>query len=94
MLQDLNTELTQYIMVDLGYLEPITIPEKNLMSYAQENNVNTNYDIEQGDSDFVNDIELEDDTILNYEKDKFEEDDNDSDDDIDEISSSSEFDSD
>ena len=29
------------------------------MSHAQENNDNTNYDIEQGDSDFINDIEPE-----------------------------------
>ncbi|PON89763.1 hypothetical protein TorRG33x02_144430 [Trema orientale] len=36
------------------------------MPYAQENNPNSNYDIEQEDGDFVNDIELEDDTILDY----------------------------
>ena len=93
MLQDLN--FSNFILtVDLGHLEPISIPQENLMSHAQENSVNTNYDIEQGDDDFVNDIELEDDTILDYEEAGFEEDDNDSDDDVDEILSSSEFDSD
>ena len=49
------------------------------MSHAQENNVSTNYDIEQGDDDFINDIKFEDDTILDYEEEEFKEDDNDND---------------
>ncbi|PON89590.1 hypothetical protein TorRG33x02_145720, partial [Trema orientale] len=81
------------LTVELGHLEPIFIPQENLMSHAQENNVNTNYDIEQRDDDFINDIKLEDDTVLDYEKDEFEENHNDSDDDLHEIPSSSEFDS-
>ena len=92
-LQDLNS--SNFILtVDLGHLELISIPRENLMPHAQENNPNSNYDIEQEDGDFVNDIELEDDTILDYNETEFEEDDNDSDDDVDEILSSSEFDSD
>ncbi|PON64575.1 hypothetical protein PanWU01x14_122870 [Parasponia andersonii] len=64
------------------------------MSHVQKNNANTNYDIEHRDGNFINDIELEDDTILDYKEAEFEEDDNDTDDDVDEIPSTSEFDSD
>ena len=64
------------------------------MSHAQENNISTNYDIEQRVSDFVKDIELKDDTILDYEEAEFDKNDNNTNDDVDEIPSSSEFDSD
>ncbi|PON42250.1 hypothetical protein TorRG33x02_336140 [Trema orientale] len=64
------------------------------MSHVQENNVNTNYDIKQGDGDFINDVALEDDTILDYKEAEFEEEDNDTNDDVDEISSSNQFDND